>query len=161
MRIHFAAYFVRILFLPPCQIIYQMLKNGKTTSALNLILTTLLSVALTEFFVSSWRTCDVRGNSMSTGKLSKINFPRNDAKQFRLICLQSYFNLNIQPVLSDIVSSHLSTRLFLEFCSKQQSNKKFWESQITIAHYYLRLNLQDESFGEYQLMATSLSPSFL
>jgi len=58
------------------------------TSALKLIFTTLLSVALIEFCVSSWRTCDVRGNSISTGKLSKINFPRNEAKQFKLICLQ-------------------------------------------------------------------------
>jgi hypothetical protein len=60
-------------------------------------------VDLIEFCVSSWRICDVRGNRISTGEFSKINFPRNEAKQFKLNCLQSYFNLNIQPVLSDSV----------------------------------------------------------
>jgi hypothetical protein len=104
------------------------------------------------FRVWGYVTWDV--NSISTGTLSKINFPRNEAKHFRLICLQSYFNLNIQPVLSDNVSSHLSTHLFLEFRSKQQSEKQFWECQIKIAQYFIRLNLHDESFEEYQLMAT-------
>jgi len=69
-----------------------MLKNEKIASALKLILITLLSVDLIGFCASSWRICDVRGNRISTGEFSKINFPRNEAKQFKLICLQSYFN---------------------------------------------------------------------
>lgn len=76
--------FCKNFILPPCQIIYQMLKNEKITSALKLILITLLSVDLIKFCVSSWRICDVRGNRISTGEFNKINFPRNEAKQFKL-----------------------------------------------------------------------------
>lgn len=77
------------------------------------------------------RIRDAAGNNISMGTLIKINFPWNEAKQFKRICLQRHFNLDFQPVLSDNVFSHLSTYLFIESRWKQHSGKKFLECLVT------------------------------